>query len=294
MPAKDLRTFPQADVARHNTSDSCFVTIGTSVFDVTNFVENHPGGADLILEYAGKDVGEIMRNEEPHAHSDSAYRILQKRHIGYVATPEVLETAVRSDDPASIVPLPPSKAGMEMLKANGAAKHVGGEGLRQRTGYAAGDPNLAFMDTTKPGGRKEFLDLDKPMLMQVWNGGFTKEQYLEEVHRPAYYVDKDGKPASAPLFGNFLEPLSLTPWWVIPLTWYPCDAVGTYLAYSGLSSGFETAAYWLLGLAIWTLIEYGMHRGLFHVDKYESALSHEISQMLIYGRAGIYLITASD
>jgi hypothetical protein len=38
------------------------------------------------------------------------------------------------------------------------------------------------------------------------------------------------------------------------------------LAFGGLST-LEAAAYWLFGLSLWTLIEYILHRGLFHIDK---------------------------
>ena len=36
----------------------------------------------------------------------------------------------------------------------------------------------------------------------------------------------------------------------------------------GLSTAAEGIAYWFLGLFLWTLVEYLLHRGLFHVDKY--------------------------
>ena len=100
------------------------------------------------------------------------------------------------------------------------------------------------------------------MLPQLWNAGFSRSFYLEQVHRPRHY--KGGQ--SAPLFGNFLEPLSKTSWWVVPLVWLPPVAYGTLLAFGGLPA-HEALAYWLFGLGLWTLIEYILHRGLFHVDK---------------------------
>ncbi|KAL8687974.1 MAG: hypothetical protein Q9224_005004, partial [Gallowayella concinna] len=32
----------------------------------------------------------------------------------------------------------------------------------------------------------KFLDLRKPLLEQVWTGGFSKDFYLKEVHRPRH------------------------------------------------------------------------------------------------------------
>ncbi len=73
---------------------------------------------------------------------------------------------------------------------------------------------------------------------------------------------------SAPLFGNFLEPLSKTPWWLIPTLWLPCVAYGTYEASKGFEHAYEVAPAWLVGLGVWTLIEYILHRFLFHLDEY--------------------------
>lgn len=265
MPGKPLPTIPQAEVARHNTKKSCYVTIGSYVYDVTDFLEDHPGGDEFILEFAGKDVQEIMKDTMTHEHSDAAYDILKDRIIGFVATETIMKAVTESSQPDSIVPLLPDKTGMETLKANGAAGDLHGNDIPQQTGIRPEeDPSLAFMREAEISPRKTFIDIDQPMLIQIWNGGFSKEYYLEQVHRPQHYT----KGPSAPLFGNpLLEPFSKTPWWVIPILWYPFTAWRLYVANTGLSSPFETAAYFFVGLALWTLVEYGMHRGLFHVDK---------------------------
>jgi 4-hydroxysphinganine ceramide fatty acyl 2-hydroxylase len=99
--------------------------------------------------------------------------------------------------------------------------------------------------------------------MQVWFGGFSKDFYLEQVHRPRHY--KGGE--SAPLFGNFLEPLTKTAWYIIPFLWLPPVVYGTYLAREGCTSWAHVGAYWCLGVFIWTLVEYVLHRFLFHLDR---------------------------
>ena len=45
-------------VQRHNNRDSCWVIVEGEVYDVTDFLEEHPGGANIILRYAGKDATE--------------------------------------------------------------------------------------------------------------------------------------------------------------------------------------------------------------------------------------------
>ncbi|KAI1931104.1 hypothetical protein LOZ58_003582 [Ophidiomyces ophidiicola] len=47
-----------AEVAKHNTADSCWVVLYGKVYDVTDFVPEHPGGASIILKLAGKDATE--------------------------------------------------------------------------------------------------------------------------------------------------------------------------------------------------------------------------------------------
>ncbi|OOQ90440.1 Cytochrome b2, mitochondrial [Penicillium brasilianum] len=45
-------------MVKHNTSKSCWVILYGKVYDVTDFVSDHPGGANVILKLAGKDATE--------------------------------------------------------------------------------------------------------------------------------------------------------------------------------------------------------------------------------------------
>lgn len=265
MPGRPLPTISTHDVASHNSDKSCYVTIGTKVYDITNFVSDHPGGGDLILEYGGKDVSEIMNDELSHTHSGNAYEVLEAHLVGFVANEKVIKAVVEHDRPEDIVPLEPNERGMAALEASGVENELAQNKLVfAATGLSGVEDLTKETDLNMDYEIHKFLDLNRPLLMQVWNGGFSKEFYLEQVHRPRYYTGGH----SAPLFGNFLEPLSKTAWYVIPIFWIPPVACGTYVAYTGLQSLFQTAAYWFLGLFLWTLVEYGLHRGLFHVDGY--------------------------
>ncbi|KAF4507290.1 hypothetical protein G6O67_005947 [Ophiocordyceps sinensis] len=256
MPSRTLPTFTRAEVESHDSSSSCYVTIGTKVYDVTDFMQDHPGGSDLILEYAGRDVEDILKDFASHPHSEAAYEILDDSLVGFV---------------------PPVKA----VAANGSAVHLNGDATGSVNGVAKTGPDSAITIHARTGmsceedlskdtdysqdyKKHKFLDLGRPLFPQIWNGGFSKEFYLDQVHRPRHYKGGD----SAPLFGNFLEPLSKTPWWMVPSIWLPCVAYGTYLAHQGLGKLTVTASYWAFGLFLWTFVEYCLHRFLFHLDDY--------------------------
>lgn len=259
-PSRILPTLLPAEVATHNNSKSCYVTMGTRVFDVTDFIDSHPGGGELVLEYGGKDVTEIMKYELSHHHSEAAYEILEESLIGFVTTAKVMDTTVKSSKPGEILPLPPTIVGVEELAANGASKEAA---VFTSTGMSSEEDLTRETDAITDYKTYKFLDLNKPLILQVWFGGFSKDFYLEQVHRPRHY--KGGE--SAPLFGNFLEPLTKTPWWVVPMVWLPPVVYGTYISRSGFSNIAQEAAYWFLGLFIWTFLEYLLHRFLFHLDK---------------------------
>ena len=50
------KTFTRGDVAQHSSKEDCWVICDNVVYDVTDFIADHPGGEELIMEYAGQDV----------------------------------------------------------------------------------------------------------------------------------------------------------------------------------------------------------------------------------------------
>ena len=54
MSSEEVYTLEE--VAKHNTKESCWMVLYNKVYDLTNFVNSHPGGATLILINSGKDA----------------------------------------------------------------------------------------------------------------------------------------------------------------------------------------------------------------------------------------------
>ncbi|KAG8762867.1 hypothetical protein FRC11_007465 [Ceratobasidium sp. 423] len=44
------------EVATHNSPDSCWIIVSGKVYDVTEFLSEHPGGSAVLLRHAGKDA----------------------------------------------------------------------------------------------------------------------------------------------------------------------------------------------------------------------------------------------
>ncbi|XP_011500771.1 PREDICTED: cytochrome b5 type B-like [Ceratosolen solmsi marchali] len=72
------------EVARHNgrIEPRCWIIVRGVVYDVTDFMAEHPGGAELIAERAGTDATSAF---EDLGHSSDAKKILKKYEIGWLA-----------------------------------------------------------------------------------------------------------------------------------------------------------------------------------------------------------------
>lgn len=51
MSGKYLTTFTSAEVETHNRAKPCYVTVASEVYDVTSFINHHPGSSDLIIRH---------------------------------------------------------------------------------------------------------------------------------------------------------------------------------------------------------------------------------------------------
>lgn len=148
--SKRIRIYTAEDVAEHHSTTSCWVTRGGKVYDITKFLDDHPGGDEIVLKYAGLDVGEIMKDTLEHEHSDSAYDMLEEFIIGRLGTGE----AVVNDDWEATDDFEPEET-----------------------------------DATRDFEKNQFLDLRRPLLRQVWAASWSKSYYLIQVHQPRHLVD---------------------------------------------------------------------------------------------------------
>jgi cytochrome b involved in lipid metabolism len=50
------KDFTVEEVAKHNSETDCYVIVHNRVYDVTLFLEAHPGGYDTLLSFGGTIV----------------------------------------------------------------------------------------------------------------------------------------------------------------------------------------------------------------------------------------------
>jgi cytochrome b involved in lipid metabolism len=67
------------EIKKHKKKSDCWVCIDNHVLDLTKFIDSHPVGPDVILNFAGTDATEMF---ERFNHSDSAYEAMLKFKIG--------------------------------------------------------------------------------------------------------------------------------------------------------------------------------------------------------------------
>ncbi|OSX64028.1 hypothetical protein POSPLADRAFT_1137596 [Postia placenta MAD-698-R-SB12] len=78
-PSEFVALSPQ-DVADLYTNSDCWVIVDNKVYDVTDFIPAHPGGARMLLNFAGRDATAASRPF--HAPPRIAAALPAHKHLG--------------------------------------------------------------------------------------------------------------------------------------------------------------------------------------------------------------------
>lgn len=83
MGESDVKFFTEEEVAQHNTKEDCWCIIGEvgskKVYNITNFLDDHPGGPEILEDEAGRDATEAF---EDIGHSQDARDDLVNYFVG--------------------------------------------------------------------------------------------------------------------------------------------------------------------------------------------------------------------
>ncbi|KAH9486795.1 Cytochrome b2, mitochondrial [Psilocybe cubensis] len=77
-----MPSFTLQQVAQHKSQNSCWVIIKNKVYDVTEFLPEHPGGAAIILKYGGRDATSAYEPIHPPDALDK--NLPASKHLGYL------------------------------------------------------------------------------------------------------------------------------------------------------------------------------------------------------------------
>ncbi|XP_065343642.1 cytochrome b5 [Cloeon dipterum] len=73
------KLFTREEVSKNNDAKSTWLVIDNGVYDVTAFLNEHPGGEEVLLEQAGRDATESF---EDVGHSSDARDLMKQYKIG--------------------------------------------------------------------------------------------------------------------------------------------------------------------------------------------------------------------
>jgi cytochrome b involved in lipid metabolism len=49
----DARTISASELAKHKAEDDCWIAIHGKVYNVTEYLLDHPGGLDVMMDHSG-------------------------------------------------------------------------------------------------------------------------------------------------------------------------------------------------------------------------------------------------
>lgn len=73
------KTYTFEEVSAHNTRDDIWIIYNGKVYDVTTYLDEHPGGEEVIIDCAGGDATDAF---DDIGHSDDAHTQLEGLFIG--------------------------------------------------------------------------------------------------------------------------------------------------------------------------------------------------------------------
>jgi cytochrome-b5 reductase len=210
----EIKEISMSEILKHNKKDNLWVIIhhhgneflhisfvqnadNPPVYDVTSYLEDHPGGADALLEVAGQDSTVVF---EDVGHSADARETMEKFLVGRVEG-----TSGEGDDEDQALPLP--KPGVEranndfstestVITAGRAALKVALVGSPVLLGYEiyAQTPKIGWLHAQHSGFWKGVLLSSVATFSLIAAGGLYLEKSLGGANKTPYSYPANFKP----------------------------------------------------------------------------------------------------
>ncbi|XP_073813198.1 fatty acid 2-hydroxylase isoform X1 [Musca autumnalis] len=223
------------DAAADQCQGKCIVKYRKNFYDITRFLHKHPGGINTLRGLENADMTARFMRAPPH--SDAAMYLMKEYQIK--TTPAKWRNGRRHNKEI--------KENIEIVE----------EEIDDVA--AAGDKhNNNGLDDSM----EHLVDWSKAMLPQIAK---ITPYYNEWVHKP---VDRPLR-----LFGPwYLEMCTKTPWWLVPAFWIPVITSIIYNQFQEPIASRDTlkltllSIYFIMGILLWTFLEYMLHRHVFHMQ----------------------------
>ncbi|XP_070763899.1 cytochrome b5 type B isoform X2 [Enoplosus armatus] len=90
-----VKYYTLEEIRVHNMSSDTWLIIHDKVYDITGFLDEHPGGEEVLLEQAGADASESF---EDVGHSTDAREMLQQYYVGEVHMDDRKKVTEKEED----------------------------------------------------------------------------------------------------------------------------------------------------------------------------------------------------
>jgi len=101
------KTYSYADVEAHSSKQDLWMVIGDKVYAVQAFLDEHPGGEEVLMDVAGKDATDAF---EDVGHSDEARELLAGLCVGNLEKSAKSATVTKVSKPQSSTIINPTSA----------------------------------------------------------------------------------------------------------------------------------------------------------------------------------------
>ncbi|KAI9259106.1 acyl-CoA dehydrogenase/oxidase [Helicostylum pulchrum] len=145
-----MKSYTVEEVAQHNTAKDIWVIINGNVFDLTNFINEHPGGKKVLLKKAGKDASKEFKT----FHNDAIMqRVGLPMQIGVIGIAE-------EPKPVAVVVEETQTVASPVKKSVDIHQLISGEQAKFGEGIPYGDPNW-YQDWNSPYYKESHIKLRK-------------------------------------------------------------------------------------------------------------------------------------
>lgn len=132
-----MKTYTVEEVAQHNTAKDIWIIVNGKVFDLTNFINDHPGGKKVLMKKAGKDASKEFKT----FHNDAIMqRVGLPMQIGVIGSAEAPAATPPQEQPKKQVATPSAAVPAAPKKSVDVHQLITGKDAKFGEQYPYGDP----------------------------------------------------------------------------------------------------------------------------------------------------------